>query len=309
VSPRAASRGSRRTTRRALAPLLATALAPGLAGCAGATVAGGLTPGGAHSRGAVAVSYAGSLTNLIEATLAPAFRRASGYSLEGFGGGSGEDAQQIKARVRRLDVFVSASAQADRQLQGAGDGNWVSWYATFARTPLLLAYDPSGRFGRELARGTPWYDVIAQPGIRVGRTDPQLDPKGQLTVSALQEAAQRLRRPRLSSLLAAFSVFPETALIGRLQSGQLDAAFLYAVEARGARVPAVKLTPVTRAASYTVAILAGSPDRAGAEAFVRFLLARTSAPLLAAGGLEPLLPATIAGRAAAMPASLRGLVR
>lgn len=294
-------RGARRCAL-ALASLLG---AVGIVGCGGSSA--GSSTAHAGGRGSVAVLFAGSLESLMERRLGPAFEGATGYGFDGYGGGSTELAAQVKSGVRRGDVFVSASATADAALEGAANGRWVSWYAAFMGTPLELAYNPASRFGRELRRGEPWYRVLAQPGIRVGRTDPKLDPKGVLTVDAVEEAARELHDAALAKALASFEVFPETALVGRLQSGQLDAGFLYAVEAKTAGLPSVSLKPASESAQYTVTILRGAPNPAGAAAFVRYLLRSKGSYSLAADGLEPLQP-RFSGSVAAVPAELRSLV-
>ena len=92
-------------------------------------------------------------------------------------------------------MFVSAAAAADSSLEGAANGDWVSWYSTFAASPLMLGYNPKSSFGKQLARGTPWYKVLTEPGILVGRTDPKLDPKGVLTVEAVEQRGQQAARP------------------------------------------------------------------------------------------------------------------
>lgn len=253
----------------------------------------------------VAVIYAGSLSKLMEDDIGPAFQKATGYSFQGFGGGSGEDAAQIKARERKLDVFISASAEADKELQGAAHGDWVSWYVSFASTPLAVGFNPASRYGKELKAGRPWYEVLAQSGIRVGRTDPKLDPKGALTVEAVEEAARKLNQPALKSALRSFPVFPETALVGRLQAGQLDAGFFYAIEAHVAGVPTVSIAPVHKSAIYTVTILNRAPNRAGAEAFVRFLLQSSTASTLTSNGLTSISPLQLSGSAGAAPPGVR----
>ena len=258
-----------------------------------------------HGHGPVSVIYAGSLSGLMERVLGPAFDRAEGYTFEGFGAGSGEAAEQIKGRVRQADVFVSASVEADRELEGVAAGNWVSWLARFASTRLVLGYDPSSDVGRALAHGEPWYLAIGRPGARVGRTDPKLDPKGKLTLDAIAQAASRLAQPQLIKSLASFAVFPETDLVGRLQAGQLDAGFFYASEAHAARIPTVALTPVSVTASYTVTILNGAPHRSGAEAFVRWLLSRNGSSRLLKRGLHAISPPQLAGDAASVPAAVR----
>jgi molybdate/tungstate transport system substrate-binding protein len=292
---------------RAFAVALLGVLALALSACGSSsnTTSTGSSPASSTHGGPVAVIYAGSLAKLMEDDIGPAFQRSAGYTFQGFGGGSGEDAKQIKGKVRQVDVFVSASAEADKELEGSANGNWVSWYSTFATTPLVLGYDPKSRFGEELAHGKPWYEVIAQPGIRVGRTDPKLDPKGLLSVQAVEEAARKLGKPALKTALRTFPVFPETDLVGRLQAGQLDAGFFYAIEANVAHIPTVSLAPVTKTAAYTVTILNHPLHQAGAEAFVRYLLAASAT--LTSNGLTPTAP-KLSGQAAAVPAGLSSAV-
>jgi molybdate/tungstate transport system substrate-binding protein len=287
--------------RRSLTVLLAaTALTLTLSACGS-----GSKSSSAGAGKPVSVIFAGSLSNLMENEIGPAFHKASGYGFDGYGGGSGEDAKEIKGKVRHADVFVSASAEADTELQGSSNGGWVSWYSTFATTPLVLGYDPSSRFGKELADGTPWYEVLTQPGIMVGRTDPKLDPKGALTVKAVEGAATKLKDLALVKALPSFPVFPETALVGRLQSGQLDAGFFYAIEANVAHIHTVSLAPASETAAYTVTILNHATQQAGAEAFVRYLLGASRARTLTGNGLTPLSP-KLTGAAADVPGGVRG---
>jgi molybdate/tungstate transport system substrate-binding protein len=259
------------------------------------------------SRGSVSTLFAGSLAAYMEASIGPAFQRADGYALEGFTGGSTELANEIRGGVRRGDVFVSASATADRSLQGAANGAWVSWYATFVASPLVLAYNPQSSVGSELRRGVPWYRVLTRSGIRVGRTDPKLDPKGILTIEAIAAASKRLHYPALAHAQPSFEVFPEASLVGRLQSGQLDAGFFYAVEAKTARLTSVPLTPVYKYANYTVTILNRAPNVSGAVALLRYLLSSARSNSLQRNGLNPLTP-QLSGARSAVPPALRSLL-
>src|SRR5205807_2904697 len=127
-----------------------------------------------------------------------------------------------------------------------------------------------------------------QQGIRIGVTDPKLDPKGKLTVEAMNAAAAALHKPSLGSLLSKFSVFPEESLVGRLEAGQLDAGFFYANEAKEQHIPSVTLAPMSESVTYTVAILRGAADPAAATAFVAFLLGPSGRATLAHHGLTVL---------------------
>jgi molybdate/tungstate transport system substrate-binding protein len=222
----------------------------------------------------------------MEQRLGPGFARQSGYRVVGTPGGSVELADEIKGRVRRADVFVSASPSADEALTGRANGDWIGWYVTFATSPLVLGYDPNSRFAAQL-RSRPWYTVVGRPGFLLGRTDPLLDPKGALSARALAQAAARTGdHALLLSERDVAGVFPEQTLLGRLESGQLDAAFLYAHEAKAAGVPTVSLAPVEESTAFTVAVLAHTPHRAGALAFVRYLLSPSVGKMLAAAGFE-----------------------
>ena len=297
------------TATAAAIALGAAAIALGAAAPGGSAAAASApaAPATAANAGTVSALFAGSLLNYMEHDLGPAFQKASGYGYQGFGGGSTEVASQIRGGVRQGDVFISAAAAADKALEGTANGNWVSWYTTFAASPLMLAYDPSSNVGRQLAQGKPWYRVLAEPGVLVGRTDPKLDPKGVLTVEAVANAAHKLHDQALTTALAGFPVYPETALVGRLQSGQLEAGFFYAVEAASAKLRTVSLAPAYKYAQYTVTILNRAPNPRGAAALVRYLLAAQRGPRLRSSGLTANKPA-FSGNVASVPESLRRIV-
>ncbi len=283
------------------------ALAVGTPASGAGAPAGAAPAASAAASGTVTALFAGSLVNYMEHDFGPSFAKATGYGYKGFGGGSTEVAAQIKGGVREGDVFISAAAAADKLLEGSANGNWVSWYATFAASPLMLAYDPSSSFGKQLAAGKPWYQVLTEPGILVGRTDPKLDPKGILTAEAVENAARKLHDRALAKALGGFAVYPETALVGRLQAGQLDAGFFYAVEASSAKLTTVGLAPVYKVADYTLTILNKAPNPAGAAAFVRYLLNAQRSFTLKKNGLTALQP-TFSGKIASVPPSLRQLI-
>jgi molybdate/tungstate transport system substrate-binding protein len=260
----------------------------------------------ATQRGEVDVFYAGSLVNLMEKNVGPAFSRDSGYTFTGFAAGSKALAAEIKGKVRIADVFISASPAVNTTLMGDGNGDWLSWYATFARSSLVLGYNQRSRFAAQL-QTRPWHSVITEPGFRLGRTDPATDPKGQFTVQALNEAAQRYQDPALLQISRdSRSIFPEETLVGRLQAGQLDAGFFYTIEAVQARIPAVPLTPIDVSASYTVSVVNRSPHREAALAFVDYLLGSKGLKLLTAQGLTLVQPPQMSG--GSLPEKLRGVI-
>jgi len=269
-------------------------LAAALAVLAASTALSGTATASAVARTPAAVAktpvdvfYAASLEDIMDSQVGPAFDKATGDRFVGFPGGSQALAAEIKGRLERADVFVSASPAVDGSLMGKANGEWVTSYRTFGRTYLEIGYNPKSRFARQL-RSRPWYDVVAQPGFRLGRTDPATDPKGVLAKEALLLAAKQhhlsaLRREATETS----NIFPEESLVGRVQAGDLDAGFFYQVEAVAAKLPAVPLTGYSFYATYTVAALNRAPHPAAARAFVAYLTSPAAKALLAKNGMEP----------------------
>jgi molybdate/tungstate transport system substrate-binding protein len=260
----------------------------------------------------VNVLYAGSLVNLMERSVGPAFEQQSGDHFQGFAGGSNRVANEIKGKLRRGDIFVSANPKVDDQLMGQENGGWVRWYVAFAESPLVIGYNPSSRFVNDL-KNKSWYEVLANPGLKLGRTDPKLDPKGALTIELLKRAETFYSKPGLSQQIIGApdnptQVLPEETLIGRLQSGQIDVGFFYSTETSDADIPAIKLpNEIAPKAHYTITILRDAPNPTGAEGFVSFLLGANGRALLKEHGLELLKP-SLSGDEKAAPAALRSLV-
>jgi molybdate/tungstate transport system substrate-binding protein len=297
-----------------------------------------------RSGGTVQVMYAASLESIMEHQLNTAFSQASGYTFAGEAKGSLALANEIKGHLRRPDIFISASPGVNTQLMGAANGKYVSWYVNFARSELVIGYNPGSRFAADFqaaaAGSIPWYQVLAKPGLRLGRTDPQLDPKGQATLYLMELAEQYYRQPGLRQHILgsdenASQVFPEEELVTRLGTGQLDAGFFYINEARAGHIafltlpeqinlgnPSLSATYATATWTnpqngqvshggpvvYTVTIPSTVRNQAGAQAFVAFLLSPAGQNLLQSSGLLS-TPFALSGDAGALPQSLHRYIR
>jgi molybdate/tungstate transport system substrate-binding protein len=256
----------------------------------------------------VDVLYAGSLVGLMSQGIGPAFDAKTGYTFNGFSGGSDGLASEIKGKTQEADVFVSASPAVNATLKGQANGNWVSWYATFATSPLVIGYNPTSPFAAAL-RSTPWYEVATRPGFILGRTTPATDPKGQLAEQAVHALASTHNGPDLLPLVSGTTgVYPEQALVGLLQAGQVDAGFFYASEAKAAGIPTVPVGGPALAGTYTMTVVNRAPHQAGGKAFVRFLLSPLGRSILSHDGLTLVRPPRITG-AAHVPRSIAAALR
>ena len=260
---------------------------------AGAVIAPAVaTASSARHSGTVNVLYAGSLLDLMQQQIGPAFHKATGYTVTGVSAGSSALATEIKGGTQVGDVFISASPTADSNLIGTANGNWVTTYQLFGRSPLVLGYNPGSTFVKSLLT-QPWYNVVTQPGFLLGRTDPATDPKGVLAVDALTGVALSYNVAGLAALSTSTSnVFAETSLVGELQAGQLDAGFFYRVEAKAANLKTVPLVGTGLYAKYTIALLKNAPNAAAANAFISFILGKAGRAILKANGVTPIVPAT-----------------
>ena len=256
--------------------------------------------------GPVDVAAAGSLQGLFTSHVGPGFEKATGYTFNGTFGDSGDLATEIEAGTSVQDVFISANPAKNAGLMGTANKNLVSWYAEWGTSPLVLGYSPTSKFATDL-KTMPWYQVLALPGILVGRTDPASDPAGELAEEALTGAATTYNEPALKTIATTTSnIYPETTLVGRLQSGQLDVGFFYSVQAEGANpeISSVPLTGESLGAKFTVTILTNAAHMAAAEAFVEYLLGPTPKPVLTSHGVTLVSPPTVTGTAPAALSSV-----
>jgi len=242
------------------------------------------------------VLSAGSLDTLMTKTVAPAFHAATGYTLVDTSGGSGTLESDIKNKVDVADVFVSAAPADVAGLMGASNGNWTSWYANFAASPDVLAYNPKSKFANDF-KTMPWYKVITMPGFRLGRTNPTQDPGGILAQEALEQTATAQNLPALKTLATETSdEYVENTEQSDIQTGQLDASFMYEADANSQGSPFVPLTGTSGlAGDYTITVLTNAPHQAAAAAFVNFLLGSTGQSEMKADNFEILSPAKVTG--------------
>jgi molybdate/tungstate transport system substrate-binding protein len=290
---------------------LATACGGGTSNASGAGGGASASTTGATSSatgggGTVQVLHAGSLNNVMERKLGPAFKKATGDGFSHYGTGATKLAHAIAGGTRTGDVYISANTTANKILMPKQE----SWYAVFARSPIVLAYNPKSKFAEALEKGKkPWYEIVAQKGFKVGATDPKTDPKGKKTQSAIQQVAGKTHMPGLGKKIKAnTSVYPETALLGRIQSGQLDAGFFYSIEAKQVGLPSVPVKPAEQAATYTVTVLDNAKHTKAGVEFARFLLSTKGKRILKGSGFKLTRPPKLSGNKHAVPMRLRSEV-
>lgn len=292
--------------------------------------------------GTVSVFYAGSLVNLNENLVGPAFASASGYPYQGEGAGSGAIANQIKGRLATPDVVEFADPGVNATLMGAANGNYVTWYFRFATSQLVIGFDPKSNVARKFLlvqkHKLPFYRALQQKGLRIGRTDPNIDPKGYRAIwmANLAQKVYHLKgfeRKLFGSPENASQVFPEQVLVARMLTGQVNAGIFYLSEVKDLGIPYISLPPQVNLGStkyakryatqhfttstgqkvtgapieYTITIPRTVKNEAGAEAFVRFVLSPRVRAIAAMHGLLP-LKTIVSGDRSTVPGTLTRLI-
>ncbi|GAC1415399.1 MAG: extracellular solute-binding protein [Candidatus Velthaea sp.] len=298
----------------------------------------GVVAAQASAADVVRVLHAGSLITVMQRELIPAFAK-TGRSAEGEGRGSVANAAFIRDGLKNPDVFISADDKVMDDLMRAKPQT-VPWYAVFATTRLVIGYSPRSRFAAELHAAAigrrAWTDVLSTPGLKLVRTDPAIDPKGYRTIISVKLAEQHygalgLEKRILGDDRNADQLLTDEAILVRLESGDADAAFLYAPEAIARHLPVIELPPVVNLGepryatlyssqsvivggverrgapiAYALTVPHDAPNPTGADAFVRFILRGEGRSILARSGFTMIKPQLV-GDVKALPPGLATL--
>lgn len=249
--------------------------------------------GTAHGAAAdtVQVAYAGSLVATMEGPLKTQLRERTGLVLAGEAKGSRALANLISAGLRTPDVFISTERSLVIKLQKQ---HLVRSYVDFGSAYMVVAYSeksPHGALFESAAAGkASILDVLANPDVRVGRTDPQLDPKGARTIRVLQLLGAHFHDPeKARAILAKAETFPEEDLAVRVESGEVDAGFFYSTEIPGRSLRAVELPDdanLSNDIAYTLAVMQNAPHPRSAQTFAAFVLDGPGKAILERAGVR-----------------------
>ncbi len=164
---------------------------------------------------------AGSLSNAFENGLKPTL---PDVTLEIEAHGSAAVARLIAEGQRDPDLVALADvALFDGPL-------YPDWYAEFVTNTLVLAYNPESAGGQQLkaAGARTWYRPLLTDDVRLGRTDPDLDPLGYRALFMLDLASRYYDVPDLADqVLRPDQIYPETSLISQFEVGAIDTAIAY----------------------------------------------------------------------------------
>jgi molybdate/tungstate transport system substrate-binding protein len=293
----------------------------------------------AKPTGTVSIAYASSLEYLNATVTDPAFKAAEGYSYTGRAGASGDLETDIASGEISPNVFESVGGDNITPLEP----KYTNWYIPYAGTSMVVAYNPKSKYASQFkafADGSKplsgLFTLLETPGLKLGRTDPNIDPQGRDFIYMLELAQTYYHLPSdtvtkiLGGPLASAKssqIYAESSLDSTLESGQLDASSAFitqAIELHLDYIPlptAINLSSQGSAAAYAKATItlnngktkSGSPQviditiigkpTPAATAFVKYTLSPTGLAQYKAGGFTLITP-TVTGSASSVPSAI-----
>jgi molybdate/tungstate transport system substrate-binding protein len=293
--------------------------------------------------GTASIAYASSLQYLNDNVAGPAFAKATGYKYSGRGASSGDLEADIASGEITPNVFESVGGDNITPLEP----KFTKWYIQYAGTSMVVAYNPNSKYAPEfnaIKNGTKplkdLFTLLETPGLKLGRTDPNIDPQGRDFIYMLELAQSYYHLPAntVTKILGgpegsstSTQIYAESSLDSTLQSGQLDASSAFitqAIELHLDYIPlpaAINLGSFALASQYSKATItitsngspvtkSGSPQviditiigkpTAAAIAWVKYTLSAAGLAQYKAGGFTMLTP-TVTGDTSAIPAQIR----
>ena len=324
------------------------ALAVAAAGCSsGSSSSSGSSASASASApakptGTVNVAYASSLQYLNEKVVAPAFTKAQGYKFSGRGAASGDLETDIAGGEISPNVFESVGGDNITPLQP----KYSKYYIQYAGTSIVVAYNPKSKYASDFkayADGSKnicglFSSTLQTAGLKLGRTDPNVDPQGRDFIFMLELAQTYCKLPAdtVAKILGtsdtgsakSSQIYAESSLDSTLQSGQLDASSAFITQAVELGLPyiklpdAISLASAADAAAYAKATVKlangmtkkgspqviditsiGTPTAAG-TAFIKYTLSPAGLAQYKKGGFTLITP-TVFGDKSAVPAAVQ----
>jgi molybdate/tungstate transport system substrate-binding protein len=192
----------------------------------------------------VSLADASSLSFLNDKVAGPAFTSASGYGYTSQAASSGDLEMDILSGEIHPGVFEAVGGDNITPLEP----KFTSWYVQYAGTSMVLAYNPKSKYASQFkafADGSKplsgLFTLLQTPGLKLGRTDPNIDPQGRDFIFMLQLAQKYYHLPSdtVAKILgtsdvgsaSSSEIYAESSLDSTLESGQLDAASAFITQA------------------------------------------------------------------------------
>ncbi|MDE2627846.1 MAG: extracellular solute-binding protein [Burkholderiales bacterium] len=209
----------------------------GVAGVLCALAIGACGATAAHAE-TLTVFAAGTLGKTFT-TLARGFEKAHpGVTVQPQFGGSVKMVKQVTVLHEPADVVAVADYSVIPKYMFKGDEGHkptANWSIGFLGNAITFIYTPKSKGAKDIDADN-WWRVLSEPGVQIGRSNPDTDPSGYQTLQMLALAGLYYKQPDLEAKVLANAPKSnirdtETDLISALELGQIDYLAIYRSDA------------------------------------------------------------------------------
>jgi molybdate/tungstate transport system substrate-binding protein len=290
------------------------------------------------------VALAGTMEQVISGRIGPAFKAATGYTLDVTRQSSVLLANRIASGELTPDVYISSDANVMELVMGPANNDRARWYLPILRSRTAIMHGTQSRFNNDIeavrAGKLPWYELMQRPGLVLKRPNPAIDAGGYRAIFVFDLAERLYNVPGLKQRLLGTDdnegqYFDRTKDFPLIRDGSIDAfvtfitnplvegfPFLDLPEEVDQSNPSMQNWYATASytnprgqtfrgayAAYAVTIPVAAANSSEAEAFVRLLLSEKGMTMFERAGFYRFRELRIAGEESAAPQSIRALVK
>ena len=168
--------------------------------------------------------------------------------------GSRACARKITDLNKKADVMASADYKVIDNLLIP---KYAKFNALFATNEMVIAFTPHSKYAN-IINSENWTDILLKPGIKVGHSNPNLDPCGYRAVIVAKLAGIYYKKPYFYDQLLGYGDYytngeenrnkvivrpKETDLLGLLEAGAFDYLFIYKSVAKQHGLKYIELPP------------------------------------------------------------------
>lgn len=225
--------------RRRVIPLFLIIILTLLSGC-GASTGNSTGSGGAGSsdkKVTLNILAAGTLSVPFKQVDAAFQKKYPNVTVQPQFGGSVKMVKQVTDLKQPADLVAVADYTVIPKYMFGSNGKtkYTDWYVGFASNAITFVYTDKSK-GQAKITPDNWYQVLAENGVQIGRSNPDTDPSGYQTLQMLNLAEKYYKTPDLAKKILANAPTTnirdtETELLSALQAGQIDYLAIYKSDA------------------------------------------------------------------------------
>ena len=155
--------------------------------------------------------------------------------------GANKAAINITEKEKSCDVLIASDYTIIDQVLIP---KYASWKISFATNELVLAYNDHSKL-KDSINANNWYKILSQNKVKYGRADPDTDPCGYRSLICIKLAEiyydEYGIRDQLLFKDKQYIKSKDTDLLGLLNNGKIDYAFIYKSLAKDMNIPFIEL--------------------------------------------------------------------